>query len=87
MQQFETKCTRPARNPDGGNSFKPFFFGRFEARGDGVYLTGRFTMLGFVKAFMTLWLGGVLAIGIAFAVTAGVICLISGVPRRCRALR
>ena len=55
--------------PMVGNSFKPFFFGRFEARGDGVYLTGRFTMLGFVKAFMTLWLGGVLAIGIAFAVT------------------
>jgi hypothetical protein len=52
-----------------GNSFKPFFFGRFETRGEGVYLTGHFTMLGFVKAFMTVWLGGVLALGIAFAVT------------------
>jgi hypothetical protein len=55
--------------PIVGNSFKPFFIGRFEARGDGVYLTARFTMIGFVKAFMTLWLGGVLAIGMAFAVT------------------
>jgi hypothetical protein len=51
-----------------GNSFKPFFFGRFEVRADGVYLTGRFSMLGLVKAFMTLWLGGVLAIGIASGV-------------------
>ena len=49
------------------NSFKPFFFGRFEARGDGVYLTGRFTMLWFVKAFTTVWLGIALAIGIASA--------------------
>jgi hypothetical protein len=52
-----------------GNSFKPFFFGRFEVRGDEVYLTGRFTMLGLVKAFMTFWFGGVLAFGIALAVS------------------
>jgi hypothetical protein len=55
--------------PMVGNSFKPFFFGRFEARSDGVYLTGRFTMLGFVKTFMTIWLGGVLVLGTAFAFT------------------
>jgi hypothetical protein len=56
--------------PMVGNSFKPFFFGRFEVRGDGVYLTGRFTMLGLVKAFMTFWFGSVLAFGIALAVSA-----------------
>jgi hypothetical protein len=53
--------------PMMGNSFKPFF-GRFEVRADAVYLTGRFTMLGLIKTFMTLWLGGVLAIAIAFTV-------------------
>jgi hypothetical protein len=52
-----------------GNSFKPFFFGRFETRGDCVYLTGRFTMLGLVKAFITFWLGCALAMGIASAAT------------------
>jgi hypothetical protein len=50
-----------------GNSFKPFFFGRFEQRGDEIYLTGRFAMLGMVKVFMTLWLGAVLA----FSIVAG----------------
>jgi hypothetical protein len=53
--------------PMVGNSFKPFFIGRFETRSDGVYLTGRFTILGVVKAFMTLWLGCTLAMGIAFS--------------------
>jgi len=52
--------------PMVGNGFKPFFVGRFEVRGETVYLTGRFTMLGFVKAFMTVWLGSVLAFGIWF---------------------
>jgi hypothetical protein len=55
--------------PMVGNSFKPFFFGRFETRSDGVYLTGRFTMLGLVKAFMTFWLGCALAMGVASAVS------------------
>jgi hypothetical protein len=49
--------------PMVGNSFKPFFFGRFEVRGEGVYLTGRFTLNGFTKVFVTLWLGGVLVMG------------------------
>lgn len=53
-----------------GNSFKPFFLGRFDVRPDGVYLTGRFTMLWFIKAFMTFWLGGVLAIGLTSFVAA-----------------
>lgn len=66
----ETRVRLQRAIPMVGNSFKPFFCGRFETRGDSVYLTGRFTMLGFVKAFMTLWLGGVLAMGIAFAITA-----------------
>ena len=52
-----------------GNSFKPFFFGRFETRGECVYLTGRFAMLGLVKAFVTFWLGCALVMGIASAAT------------------
>jgi hypothetical protein len=48
--------------PMMGNAFKPFFFGRFEVRGDGVYLTGHFTMHWFTKVFMTFWLAGVLSI-------------------------
>jgi hypothetical protein len=63
-------CVRLQRViPMVGNSFKPFFLGRFETRSDGVYLTGRFTMLGLVKAFMTIWLGCALAMGITSAVT------------------
>lgn len=49
------------------NSFKPFFFGRFEARPDGVYLTGRFSLLPLAKIFMTFWLGATIVIGIVFA--------------------
>ncbi len=55
--------------PMVGNSFKPFFIGRFELRGDGVYLTGRFTMLGLVKVFMTVWFGFLLAAGIVAVAT------------------
>lgn len=39
------------------NSFKPFFIGQFKYKKGRVVLVGRFTMLWFVKAFMTLWLG------------------------------
>jgi hypothetical protein len=54
-----------------GNSFKPFFYGRFEQRGGAVYLIGHFTMLTMVKIFMTLWLGTMLSFGIGFAVMGG----------------
>jgi hypothetical protein len=51
-------CVRLQRViPMVGNSFKPFFFGRFEVRGAEVYLSGRFSMLPMAKVFMTLWLG------------------------------
>jgi hypothetical protein len=43
--------------PMVGNSFKPFFIGRFESRDGKVVLAGKFTMLMFVKAFMTVWFG------------------------------
>jgi hypothetical protein len=43
--------------PMVGNSFKPFFIGRFVERGERVFLTGRFTMLLMTKVFMSLWLG------------------------------
>jgi hypothetical protein len=41
--------------PMVGNSFKPFFVGRFESRDGKVILAGRFTMLPLVKGFMTVW--------------------------------
>jgi hypothetical protein len=43
--------------PMVGNSFKPFFVGRFEVRGDVTMLVGRFSLLTIVKVFMTFWLG------------------------------
>ncbi len=43
--------------PMVGNSFKPFFIGRFEERGGVTVLTGAFTMLWIVKVFMTFWFG------------------------------
>ena len=52
------------------NGSQPCFTGRFEVRPDGVYLSGRFTMLPFVKAFMTIGLGGTILIGI-LGVTSG----------------
>jgi hypothetical protein len=59
----ETRVRLQRVIPMVGNSFKPFFFGRFEHRGDEVHLVGRFSMLGIVKVFMTFWLGAVLAFG------------------------
>jgi len=55
--------------PMVGNSFKPFFIGRFEVRGESVYLTGRFTMLGLVKIFMSIWFGFLLVAGITAVAT------------------
>jgi len=50
------------------NSFKPFFIGRFIERNERVVLAGRFTMLWFTKAFMSIWFGfGALWIILAFA--------------------
>jgi hypothetical protein len=42
-----------------GNSFKPFFLGRFQSSEGKVLLVGRFTMLPIVKVFMTFWFGTV----------------------------
>jgi hypothetical protein len=43
--------------PMVGNSFKPFFVGRFLLRGGKVVLRGRFTLYWLVKIFMVFWLG------------------------------
>jgi hypothetical protein len=48
--------------PMMNNSFKPFFFGRFEVRDGVTVLTGRFSMTVFVKIFMTVWFGMLLLI-------------------------
>src|ERR1700722_13224338 len=45
--------------PMVGNSFKPFFLGRFESSEGRVLLVGRFTMLPIVKVFMTFWFAAV----------------------------
>jgi hypothetical protein len=45
--------------PMVGNSFKPFYRGRFMERNGKVVLAGRFTMHWFVKVFMAFWFGGV----------------------------
>ena len=43
--------------PMVGNSFKPFFRGRFVERNGKVILAGRFTMHPYAKTFMTFWFG------------------------------
>jgi hypothetical protein len=43
--------------PFVGNSFKPFFRGRFEMKDGRVVLLGRFTTLWFVKPIAIIWLG------------------------------
>jgi hypothetical protein len=48
-------------NPRVGNSFKPFYIGRFRQAGRRVVLSGRFTPALFPKLFMTFWLGLCLA--------------------------
>ena len=40
-----------------GNSFKPFFIGRFEAEDGRTLLRGAFTMHWMVKLFMSFWFG------------------------------
>jgi hypothetical protein len=49
--------------PMVNNSFKPFFFGRFEVRDGVTMLTGRFTLTPFVKIFVTVWVGMLLLVG------------------------
>jgi hypothetical protein len=46
--------------PFVGNSFKPYFVGRFEVTGERVSLVGHFTMHRFTKIFLTFWFGFVL---------------------------
>jgi hypothetical protein len=55
-----------------GNSFKPFFLGRFQSIEGKVLLVGRFTMLPIMKVFMTFWFGFVTltSVGFLFAVNS-----------------
>lgn len=52
------------------NGFKPFFIGRFEQRADGVHLVGRFSLLPWIKVFLTAWLLLATAIGMLCGLTA-----------------
>ncbi len=56
--------------PMVGNSFKPFFLGRFHVSEGRVLLTGRFTMLPIVKVFMTFWFGMVALGSVGFLLAA-----------------
>jgi hypothetical protein len=51
--------------PMVGNSFKPFFIGRFEVRDGVTVLAGRFSMLTYAKVFMTAWLAMALLFAVA----------------------
>jgi hypothetical protein len=56
--------------PMFGNTFKPFFVGRFERRGGKVVLAGRFTMHVFFKCFMAVWTAGVAAVTVGGSMAA-----------------
>jgi hypothetical protein len=56
--------------PMVGNSFKPFFLGRFDSSAGKVVLVGRFTMLPIVKLFMTFWFAFVTLTSVAFLLGA-----------------
>ncbi len=58
--------------PMVGNSFKPFFLGRFESREGKVLLVGRFTMLPIIKVFMTFWFGMItlVSVGLLFSLNS-----------------
>jgi hypothetical protein len=49
-----------------GNSFKPFFMGRFRSSEGKITLVGRFTMLPVIKVFMGFWFGFLLLISLGF---------------------
>jgi hypothetical protein len=53
----EHKVSLQRAIPLVGNSFKPFFVGRFEVEGGQTQLRGAFTMHWLVKVFMTFWFG------------------------------
>lgn len=53
----EKRVTLQRAIPLVGNSFKPFFIGRFEQSERGWALVGRFSMHWMVKVFMTFWFG------------------------------
>ena len=65
--------------PFFSNSFKLFFIGRFRDVNGQVVLTGRFTMLWFVKVFLTFWFG-FCALWTILATLAAVITSIGGRP-------
>ncbi len=54
----ESRVSLQRAIPMVGNSFKPFFIGRFAWRDGRVVLAGRFRMHPFVRIFMALWFGG-----------------------------
>jgi len=62
-----------------GNSFKPFFVGKFHNNDGRIILIGQFTMLWFTKAFMTFWLG-FCALWTMLATVIAILTLIGRLP-------
>lgn len=87
----ECKVSLQRAIPFVGNSFKPFFIGRFETEGGRTVLRGAFTMHWLVKIFMSIWFGfcilwALLALRVAiagptqawFVPLAGLLMLLAG---------
>ncbi len=53
----EQKVTLQRSIPFVGNSFKPYFVGRFSNNNGQVVLIGQFTMHWYVKIFLSIWFG------------------------------
>ena len=54
-----------------GNSFHPIFYGTLTVKDNKTVLEGKYTLHWFVKIFLTIWLGGILATGF-LALYAGI---------------
>jgi hypothetical protein len=54
--------------PMVGNSFKPFFRGRFVKKDGRVFLVGRFAIHWAARAFMTVWFGGLILIALVVTI-------------------
>ena len=52
------------------NSFVPFLYGRLEATNEGSRIVGRFRMHPYVRVFMSVWFGGLVAMSVFVPVLA-----------------
>jgi hypothetical protein len=67
----ESRVSLQRTIPMVGNSFKPFFQGRFVQKDGRIFLVGRFAIHWAVRAFMTLWFSGLVLIGLLATIAPG----------------